>query len=90
MVLVDSLAQIGGQSVNGLIGTLCGFFSMGDAPYQLSYGFAGDVLADLQAAGALAWRPGRRSFVGLYDEHELAGSYARHLRAAGVEVPGIA
>jgi len=86
VVLVDSLAQIGGQSVNGLIGTLCGFFSMGDAPYQLSYGFAADVLADLQAAGALAWRPGRRSFVGLYDEHELAGSYARHLRAAGVEV----
>ena len=39
-----------------------------------------------KAAGALAWRPGRRSFVGLYDEHELAGSYARHLRAAGVEV----
>lgn len=86
VALVDGLTQIGGQSVNGLIGTLCGFFSMGDAPHQLSYGFAGDVLADLQAAGALAWRPGRRSLVGLYDEHELAGSYARHLRKAGVTV----
>ncbi|MES2529856.1 MAG: FAD-dependent oxidoreductase [Pseudomonadota bacterium] len=86
VALVDGLTQIGGQSVNGLIGTLCGFFSTGDAPFQLSYGFAGDVLADLQAADALAWRPGRRSLVGLYDEHALAGSYARHLRDAGVTV----
>jgi len=86
VALVDGLPQIGGQSVNGLIGTLCGFFSMGDEPFQLSYGFAGDVLKELDAAGAVSWRPGRRSFVGLYDEHELAGIYARHLGATGVDV----
>lgn len=84
--LIDGLPQIGGQSVNGLIGTLCGFYSTGDAPYQLTYGFASDVLADLRQAGAISHRPGRRSYVALYDEAELAAIYARHLVRTGVEV----
>ncbi len=86
VVLVDSLPQIGGQSVNGLIGTLCGFFSDGVAPYQLSYGLAGDVLDDLARAGAIGWRRGRGTVIGLYDEQVLAASYARHLLRAGVTV----
>ncbi len=84
--LVDGLPQIGGQSVNGLIGTLCGFYSAGPAPYRLTYGFAADVTHALEAAGAIAYRRGRKSVIGLYDEQVLAGIYAQALLHAGVEV----
>lgn len=84
--LVDGLAQIGGQSVNGLIGTFCGFFSTGPDPYRLTYGFALDMLDSLEAAGALSYRLARGSPIALYDEHELSAFYARRLLEAGVEV----
>ena len=84
--LIDGLPQIGGQSVNGLIGTLCGFYSTGPQPYQLTYGFASDVLAELFGAGALSYRRGRGSMIALYDEGELAAIYARHLTRSGVDV----
>lgn len=84
--LIDGLPQIGGQSVNGLIGTLCGFYSAGAEPYQLTYGFASDVLDGLRDAGALSYRRGRDSIIALYDDGELAAIYARHLTRAGVDV----
>jgi hypothetical protein len=84
--LIDGLPQIGGQSVNGLIGTLCGFYSAGPEPYQLTYGFASDVLNGLREAAALSYRRGRDSIIALYDENELASIYARHLTKSGVDV----
>jgi flavin-dependent dehydrogenase len=65
--LIDGLPQIGGQSVNGLIGTLCGFYSAGPEPYRLTYGFASDVLAELSGASALSYRRGRDSIIALPD-----------------------
>jgi hypothetical protein len=84
--LIDGLAQIGGQSVNGLIGTLCGFYSSGDAPYRLTYGFAQDVTDGLEAAKAIAYRRGRQTVIGLYDEQELAAIYSRLLLNGQTEV----
>jgi glycine/D-amino acid oxidase-like deaminating enzyme len=84
--LVDGLPQIGGQSVNGLIGTLCGFYSTGARPFQLHYGFAGQLLQEMDAAGALAYRRGRDTLIALYDENVMAAGYARHLLASGVRV----
>lgn len=83
--LLDGLPQIGGQSVNGLIGTLCGFYSAGPQPYRLDYGFASDVTDALEAAGAISYRKGRGTVIGMYDEHELAAIYARLLRKEGVD-----
>ncbi|MEH2488829.1 glycine/D-amino acid oxidase-like deaminating enzyme [Bradyrhizobium sp. AZCC 2230] len=84
--LLDALPEIGGQSVNGLIGTFCGFYSTGTAPYQLTYGFADEMLCELRRRNALAHRSGRNSLVALYDETELAAVYAQFLREAGVDV----
>lgn len=84
--LLDGLPQLGGQSVNGLIGTLCGFYSAEPHPVQLQYGFAADVVDGLDASRALSYRRSRGTLVALYDEQELAGLYARHLREAGVRL----
>jgi len=84
--LVDGLPQIGGQSVNGLIGTLCGFYSSDAPPCQLHYGFAGDVLAGMEAAGALSFRAGRGTLIALYDEHQLSAQYSAQLLQQGVQV----
>ncbi len=86
VTLVDSLPQIGGQSVNGLISTLCGFYDTAPEPRLLQHGFAGELLAELDAAGALSFRRGRSTLVALYDENEMAAAYARHLLKAGVRV----
>ena len=84
--LLDGLPQLGGQSVNGLIGTLCGFYSGGDEPFLLHYGFGRELLAELGASGALAYRRGRGTLIALYDEGELAAAYARHLQQSGVQL----
>ena len=84
--LLDGLAQLGGQSVNGLIGTLCGFYSTGEHPHLLHYGFARDLLRELDEANGLSWRRGRGTLIALYDEGELAAAYGRHLRQAGVQL----
>nr|WP_255632158.1 FAD-dependent oxidoreductase [Xenophilus sp. Marseille-Q4582] len=84
--LIDGLPQLGGQSVNGLIGTLCGFYSADAQPHLLHYGFARELLAELDAAGALSYRRARGTLIALYDEGELAAAYARHLRRADVRL----
>ncbi|WP_206782010.1 FAD-dependent oxidoreductase [Mesorhizobium sp. DCY119] len=84
--LLDGFSQIGGQSVNGLIGTFCGFYSKDPKPYQLTYGFAGDMLAALNDVGALSYRAGQGSVIALYDEAVLSAFYARQLLANKVDV----
>ena len=46
--------------------------SAGPEPYQLTYGFASDVLAELSGAGARSYRRARDSIIVLYDDGELA------------------
>lgn len=56
VVLVDSLPTLGGQAVNGLIGTFAGLLANGPEPYLLTYGIASDILRDLGASGDLSLR----------------------------------
>jgi len=73
VVLIDSLPSLGGQAVNGIIGTFAGLYSNGPNPdqhYQFTHGIADDILRDLGAAGALHYRRGKWTTV-LYDEVAL-------------------
>lgn len=56
VVLVDALPRMGGQAVNGMIGTFAGLLSNGRRPFQLTYGIASDILRDLGREGALHLR----------------------------------
>src|SRR4026208_95573 len=53
VALVDGLHALGGQAVNSVIGTFCGFFSNGYSGYQTVHGIADGILRDLGAQGAL-------------------------------------
>src|SRR5882724_11594159 len=44
VVLVDGLHALGGQAVNSVIGTFCGFFSNGYSGYQTVHGIADGIL----------------------------------------------
>ena len=73
VVLIDSLPSLGGQAVNGIIGTFAGLYSNGPNPdqhYQFTHGIADDILRDLGAAGDLHYRRGKWTTV-LYDEVAL-------------------
>ena len=74
VVLVDGLHALGGQAVNSVIGTFCGFFSNGYSGYQTVHGIADGILRDLGAQGALHYRHGGPSntIVVQYDEVALA------------------
>src|SRR3954467_11035437 len=58
VVLVDGLHALGGQAVNAVIGTFCGFFSNGYSGYQTVHGIADGILRDLGAQRALHYRHG--------------------------------
>ena len=85
VILIDGLPALGGQAVNSLIGTFCGFFSNGPDPYQITFGVADDILRDLGARGALHFRWGPWSTV-MYDETALSRWIEDAVRAAGVTV----
>ena len=70
VVLVDALPQLGGQAVNGLIGTFAGLLSNGPDPVVLTYGIGADILRDLGASGDLALR--RKHNTVMYDYQALA------------------
>src|SRR5687768_18506845 len=46
VALVDGLHALGGQAVNSVIGTFCGFFSNGTSGYQTVHGIADGILRD--------------------------------------------
>src|SRR2546429_9975650 len=70
VILIDGLPALGGQAVNSIIGTFCGLFSNGPAPYQFTHSIADDILRDLGAQEALHYRRGgpSNSTVVMYDE----------------------
>jgi flavin-dependent dehydrogenase len=88
VALVDGLHALGGQAVNSVIGTFCGFFANGDNGYQTVHGIADGILRDLGAEGALHYRHGGPSntVVVQYDEVALARWIERAVTAAGITV----
>src|SRR5687768_10936605 len=88
VALVDGLHALGGQAVNSVIGTFCGFFSNGYHGYQTVHGIADGILSNLGAQGALHYRHGGPSntIVVQYDEIALARWIERQVAAAGITV----
>jgi hypothetical protein len=88
VALVDGLHALGGQAVNSVIGTFCGFFSNGYSGYQTVHGIAHGILRDLGSQGALHYRHGGPSntIVVQYDEIALARWIEREVQAAGITV----
>src|SRR3954465_13975011 len=88
VALVDGLHALGGQAVNSVIGTFCGFFANGTRGYQTVHGIADGILRDLGAQGALHYRHGGPSntVVVQYDEVALARWIERAVTAAGITV----
>ena len=88
VVLADGLHALGGQAVNAVIGTFCGFFSNGYSGYQTVHGIADGILRDLGAQGALHYRHGGPSntIVVQYDEVALARWIEEAVRQSGITV----
>src|SRR3954468_4247789 len=88
VVLVDGLHALGGQAVNAVIGTFCGFFSNGTRGYQTVHGVADGILRDLGAEGALHYRHGGPSntIVVQYDEVALARWIEEQVRQSAITV----
>lgn len=84
VILIDAGAQLGGQSTQSLIGTFCGLYSNGLAPYRVVYGMADAMLRDLRAMDALAPRRGRNTVIVMYQEQALARWMEQALVEAGV------
>ena len=87
VVLIDGAPTLGGQAVGAVIGTFCGLYSNGPAPYQVTGGIADALLRDLGEAQALHYMRGRRRTVIVqYDEVALARWIERNVAAAGIAV----
>jgi glycine/D-amino acid oxidase-like deaminating enzyme len=86
VILIDSLPQLGGQAVNSLIGTFCGFYSNSLACYQTVHGIADAILHDLGRQGALHFRRTSHTTVVMYDEVALSRWIEEEVRRAGITV----
>jgi choline dehydrogenase-like flavoprotein len=58
VALVDGMHALGGQAVNSVIGTFCGFYSNGPNAFQTVHGIADGILRDLGAQDMLFTRYG--------------------------------
>lgn len=87
VVLIDAGATLGGQSVAAMIGTFCGLYSNGPAPYQVTHGIADDILRDLGRSGDLHFIHGRRNTtIVQYRVGALARWIEEAVRRAGIAV----
>src|SRR3954447_21460944 len=88
VVLVDGLHALGGQAVNAVIGTFCGFFSNGYSGYQTVHGIADGILHNLGAHGALHYRHGGPANTNLVqnDEGGLGRWIEEAVRKSGITV----
>src|SRR6185369_15803284 len=88
VALVDGMHALGGQAVNSVIGTFCGFYSNGPNAFQTVHEIADGILRDLGAQGVLHVRHGGPSNtpVVMYDEVALARWIEEEVRAAGITV----
>lgn len=86
VVLVDAGQQLGGQSTGSLLGTFCGFYSNGPAPYRVVYGIVDAMFAHLKQADAFHLRRGRNTYIPLYQEQALVRWIEQAVHAAGIDV----
>ena len=88
VALIDGMHALGGQAVNSVIGTFCGFYSNGPNAFQTVHGIADGILRDLGAQDMLFTRYGGPSNtpVVMYDEVALARWIEEQVRAAGITV----
>jgi len=87
VVLVDGAPTLGGQAVGAIIGTFCGLFSNGPAPYQVTHGIADDILRELGHEGALHYIKGRRNTtIVQYDEVALSRWVVGAVERSGIEI----
>jgi hypothetical protein len=87
VALLDGAPSLGGQAVGAVIGTFCGLFSNGPAPYQVTHGIADGILRDLGQAQALHYIRGRRNTVIVqYDETVLARWIEETIRKSGIRL----
>ena len=86
VVLVEAAPALGGQAVGGLIGTFCGLYSNGPAPYRVTYGVANGLLEHLFASGGATLRRARNSMIVMYDEVKVARWIEEQVRQAPITV----
>ncbi len=73
VAICDAAPSLGGQAVGSIIGSFCGMFSNGPRPYLVTHGIAAEILAHLDATGAVDYLRGRRNTtIALYDETILS------------------
>lgn len=86
VLLVEKYGFCGGATVAGLSGTICGLHSSGDRPEQIVFGFAGEFVDALQAAGGTgpALPFGRTKFVP-HDSFTWKETADRFLKSAGIK-----
>lgn len=86
VLLVEKYGFCGGATVAGLSGTICGLHSSGDRPEQIVFGFAGEFLDVLHAAGGAgpALPFGRTKFVP-HDSFTWKETADRFLKSAGIK-----
>ncbi len=82
--IVEAAPALGGQAVAAMLGTICGLYANGPAPLRVTRGPVDELLAALQAEGALAPRRARNSVILQYDETAWARWAEKALLAAGV------
>lgn len=89
VILADGLPVLGGQAGNGAIGGICGLFSNGAKPYQLTHGIADEILRDLGAKGAIHFRQTTRGSTWttvMYDDLSMSRWIEEAVRQAGIQV----
>ena len=84
VIIVDGAPSLGGQAIGSIIGTLIGLYSHGPNPFQVTHGIADELVADLDAEGALVTHR-NITVTYQYDEVRLARWIERKIQAAGVQ-----
>jgi ribulose 1,5-bisphosphate synthetase/thiazole synthase len=86
VAIIESSPVLGGQAVNSLVGTFCGFYSNGPRPYRVVYGIASELIDELGRAGALRMQTGRNTIIHIYDELALSRWVERNVDTVGATV----
>lgn len=84
VVIVDGMPRLGGQAVNGMIGTFAGLLSNGPHPYRFTYGIADDIIRVLGGAGNLFLRRVHNTV--MYDEGALSRWIEDEIYGLGITV----
>lgn len=84
VAIVDAMPRLGGQAVNGIIGTFAGLMSNGPHPYRFTYGIADDILRVLGSSGNLFLRRAHNTV--MYDDGALSRWIEDEIYGLGITV----